>query len=69
LEAALVRRDTDDLGRVRVTMRLHRLLERLGAADRGAGERPDEAAEVADRLRVASNQELFDLVDRDLGLS
>ncbi|MDG4818385.1 SDR family NAD(P)-dependent oxidoreductase [Micromonospora sp. WMMD956] len=69
LEAALVRRDTDDLGRVRVTMRLHRLLERLGAADRGVGERPDEAAEVADRLRVASNQELFDLVDRDLGLS
>ncbi|MFF3854991.1 type I polyketide synthase [Micromonospora sp. NPDC002575] len=69
LEAALVRRDTDDLGRVRVTMRLHRLLERLGVADRGVGERPDEAAEVADRLRVASNQELFDLVDRDLGLS
>ncbi|SCG75728.1 type I polyketide synthase [Micromonospora coxensis] len=69
LEAALVRREQDDLGRVRVTMRLHRLLERLGAAERGETERPEEAAEVADRLRVASNQELFDLVDRDLGLS
>ncbi|MER7475379.1 type I polyketide synthase, partial [Micromonospora sp. NPDC000018] len=69
LEEALVRREADDIGRVRITMRLHRLLERLGAAERGAGERPDEAAEVADRLRTASNQELFDLLDRDLGLS
>ncbi|WP_405095218.1 type I polyketide synthase [Micromonospora sp. NBC_01412] len=69
LEAALAGREQDDLGRVRVTVRLHRLLERLGAAERGAEERPDEAADVADRLRVASNQELFDLVDRDLGLS
>ncbi|MEU6075142.1 type I polyketide synthase [Micromonospora sp. NPDC047074] len=64
LESALVLRDQDDIGRVRVTMRLHRLLERLGAA-----EATGDATEVADRLRVASNQELFDLVDRDLGLS
>ncbi|MFB9547619.1 type I polyketide synthase, partial [Micromonospora sagamiensis] len=69
LEEALALREADDLGRVRITMRLHRLLERLGAAERGAGERPDEAADVADRLRTASNQELFDLLDRDLGLS
>ncbi|MEV0331047.1 hypothetical protein AB0H63_32045, partial [Micromonospora echinospora] len=59
----------DDIGRVRITMRLHRLLERLGAAERGGGERTDVAADVADRLRTASNQELFDLLDRDLGLS
>ncbi|MEV0395341.1 type I polyketide synthase [Polymorphospora rubra] len=63
LESALVLRDQDDLGRVRVTLRLQRLLERLGGAEHGAG------TEVVDRLRVASNQELFDLVDRDLGLS
>ncbi|WP_328348243.1 type I polyketide synthase [Micromonospora sp. NBC_00421] len=69
LEEALAGREADDIGRVRITMRLHRLLERLGAAERGGGERPDGAAGVADRLRTASNQELFDLLDRDLGLS
>jgi len=65
LEDALTRRERDDLGRVRITMRLHRLLEHLGAAEGSA----EAAADVADRLRVVSNQELFDLVDRDLGLS
>ncbi|MEU9508924.1 type I polyketide synthase [Micromonospora sp. NPDC048170] len=65
LESALALRDPDDIGRVRITMRLHSLLERLGAVE----ERREEAAEVADRLRVASNQELFDLIDQDLGLS
>ncbi|RGC65728.1 Erythronolide synthase, modules 1 and 2 [Micromonospora sp. MW-13] len=65
LESALALRDPDDTGRVRITMRLHHLLERLGAAE----PRREEAAEVADRLRVASNQELFDLIDQDLGLS
>ncbi|XTZ15526.1 type I polyketide synthase [Micromonospora echinospora] len=69
LEEALAGREADDIGRVRITMRLHRLLERLGAAERGGGERSDGAADVADRLRTASNQELFDLLDRDLGLS
>ncbi|MFI7221478.1 type I polyketide synthase [Micromonospora maritima] len=64
LEEALALRERDDLGRVRITMRLQRLLERLGADE------PDEpAGDVADRLRTASNQELFDLLDRDLGLS
>ncbi|MGN9767721.1 type I polyketide synthase [Micromonospora sp. SD12] len=65
LESALALRDPDDIGRVRITMRLHSLLERLGTAE----ERREETAEVADRLRVASNQELFDLIDQDLGLS
>ncbi|WP_229397814.1 type I polyketide synthase [Micromonospora okii] len=69
LEEALARREADDIGRVRITMRLHRLLEHLGAAERGDGGRPDAAADVADRLRGASNQELFDLLDSDLGLS
>ncbi|WP_405111602.1 SDR family NAD(P)-dependent oxidoreductase [Micromonospora sp. NBC_01405] len=65
LESALARRDPDDTGRVRITLRLHHLLERLGAAEPPR----EETAEVADRLRVASNQELFDLIDQDLGLS
>ena len=58
-------REPDDIGRVRITMRLHSLLERLGAAE----ERREDTAEVAGRLRAASNQELFDLIDQDLGLS
>ncbi|WP_435586028.1 type I polyketide synthase [Micromonospora aurantiaca (nom. illeg.)] len=65
LESALALRDPDDIGRVRITMRLHSLLERLGVAE----ERREETAEVAGRLRAASNQELFDLIDQDLGLS
>ncbi|MEW2544127.1 beta-ketoacyl reductase, partial [Micromonospora chalcea] len=65
LEGALALRDPDDIGRVRITMRLHSLLERLGAAE----ERREDTAEVAGRLRAASNQELFDLIDQDLGLS
>ncbi|MFI2652637.1 type I polyketide synthase [Micromonospora fulviviridis] len=64
LEDALALRERDDIGRVRITLRLHRLLERLGAEERSA-----EVADVTDRLQLASNQELFDLVDRDLGLS
>nr|WP_089157123.1 type I polyketide synthase [Micromonospora sp. NBS 11-29] len=64
LEEALTLRERDDIGRVRITMRLHRLLERLGA-----DEPAESTGDVADRLRTASNQELFDLLDRDLGLS
>ncbi len=64
LESALALRERDDLGRVRITLRLQNLLERLNGPDQAGG-----TTAVADRLREATNEELFDLVDKDLGLS
>ncbi|MER7282887.1 type I polyketide synthase [Dactylosporangium sp. NPDC000244] len=64
LEDMLSRRPQDDLGRMRVTLRLQSLLQRLTAA-----EPADGGTEAVDTLRVASNEELFDLVDNALGLS
>ncbi|GLZ36479.1 type I polyketide synthase [Actinokineospora sp. NBRC 105648] len=60
LELALSTRADDDIARVRVVVRLESLL----AAQRPAG----AADDLLDRLGSATNDELFDLVDRDLGL-
>ena len=63
LEAALAARADDDLARNRVVLRLESLLARQRArtgADDGGG--------LLERLGSASNAELFDLVDRDLGV-
>ncbi|WTD07538.1 SDR family NAD(P)-dependent oxidoreductase (plasmid) [Streptomyces albidoflavus] len=76
LETALTRRADDDLDRVRIVMRLESLLSRTrngptadpAAGDTGAGEAPADAATLADRLGNATNDELFALVERDLGL-
>lgn len=65
LESALSLRAQDDIGRVRVVMRLQSLLERLGAPDTG----PTDRDSLTDRLRSATNEELFDLIDKDLGLA
>ncbi|MDB1090368.1 type I polyketide synthase [Streptomyces sp. ACA25] len=63
LEAALARRADDDLDRVRIVMRLESLLAGRRDPDRTAGK-----DHLADRLESATDDELFDLVDRDLGL-
>ncbi|WP_340563438.1 type I polyketide synthase [Streptomyces sp. GSL17-111] len=76
LETALARRADDDLDRVRIVMRLESLLSRTrgtAAADpsadpAGDGEGAGESAALADRLGNATNDELFALVERDLGL-
>ncbi|MFD9240294.1 phosphopantetheine-binding protein, partial [[Kitasatospora] papulosa] len=76
LETALTRRADDDLDRVRIVMRLESLLSRTrngptadpAAGDTGAGEAPADAATLAGRLGNATNDELFALVERDLGL-
>ncbi|KMS66313.1 hypothetical protein ACH49_29510, partial [Streptomyces leeuwenhoekii] len=64
LEQVLAARAHDDIGRVRVVMRLESLLSRLNETH-GPAERTD----AADRLESATNEELFDLIDNDLGIS
>ncbi len=59
LDAALSARADDDLTRVRVVMRLEALL---------AKQRGQSGDDLLTRLGAASNDELFDLVDRDLGV-
>ncbi len=68
LEEALAARTGDDIGRVRVVMRLEALLSKLS---RGHGDEPATGAQdgAMAGLESATNEELFDLIDRDLGLS
>ncbi|MFD7490953.1 type I polyketide synthase [Streptomyces sp. NPDC059832] len=68
LEQALAARDSDDIGRVRVVMRLEALLSKL-SHDRRADESAADRDGAVAGLESATNDELFDLIDRDLGLS
>ncbi|MBM7769830.1 acyl transferase domain-containing protein [Actinokineospora baliensis] len=63
LELALTTRPDDDIARVRVVMRLESLL----AAQRATA--ASTAGDLLDRLGSATNDELFDLVEKDLGLT
>ncbi|MFC5153869.1 type I polyketide synthase [Streptomyces amakusaensis] len=65
LEAALARRAGDDLDRVRIVMRLESL---LATTRNGTGTDSADDNALADRLGDATDDELFDLVERDLGL-
>ncbi|MFI6093875.1 type I polyketide synthase [Streptomyces sp. NPDC051218] len=65
LEAALARRSGDDLDRVRIVMRLESL---LATTRNETGTASADGAALADRLGHATDDELFDLVERDLGL-
>nr|WP_203183850.1 type I polyketide synthase [Streptomyces pratensis] len=64
LEQVLAVRAHDDLGRMRVVLRLESLLSKLNEANGQAGR--DSSAE---RYESATNEELFDLIDNDLGIS
>ncbi|MEU9001830.1 type I polyketide synthase, partial [Streptomyces sp. NPDC048551] len=63
LEAALALRESDDIGRVRIVMRLESLLAKLAKGTESLG----NASSVVEQLGSATNDELFDLIDRDLG--
>ncbi|WP_258037343.1 MULTISPECIES: type I polyketide synthase [unclassified Streptomyces] len=65
LEAALARRAGDDLDRVRIVMRLESL---LATTRNETGTDSADGTALADRLGDATDDELFDLVERDLGL-
>jgi acyl carrier protein len=68
LEAALAEAPSDDRGRSAVTARLRTLLWRSEASDTGGPAGTDPAADPAD-LALASDEEMFDLLDRELGLA
>ncbi|MDF5759357.1 type I polyketide synthase [Spongiactinospora sp. TRM90649] len=68
LDAALAARTKDDIARVRVVMRLESLLAGLRDPAATGGETSEGDGDLLSRLSTASNDELFDLVDRDLGL-
>ncbi|MEV0005528.1 type I polyketide synthase [Micromonospora sp. NPDC050980] len=67
LDTALADLPADDIGRMRIMLRLEALLDRhaRGAAPAGAVIAPD----LIDKLGSASSEELFALVDQDLGLA
>ncbi|MCX5359773.1 SDR family NAD(P)-dependent oxidoreductase [Streptomyces sp. NBC_00124] len=65
LEQALIERAEDDSGRVKVTRRLQSLLSRLTESGQATASNED----IEEKLRSASNEELFDLIDGDLDLS
>ncbi|MEU2273115.1 type I polyketide synthase, partial [Streptomyces olindensis] len=65
LEQALTERSEDDPGRAKVTRRLQTLLSRLNENGRPTTNGED----IEEKLRSASNEELFDLIDGDLDLS
>ncbi|WP_248001704.1 type I polyketide synthase [Streptomyces sp. RPA4-5] len=66
LEAALLARPADDVDRLRVVLRLEALLTRHRGGD---GDHEATFDDLRDQLSKASNEELFDVIDRDLGLS
>ncbi|MFJ4689695.1 phosphopantetheine-binding protein, partial [Streptomyces sp. NPDC088789] len=65
IEHALIERAEDDPGRVQATRRLKALLSRLNENGRPTASGED----IEERLRSASNEDLFDLIDGDLDLS
>ncbi|MET8546788.1 acyl carrier protein, partial [Kitasatospora sp. NPDC004799] len=64
LEAALTAAATDDEGRSRVAVRLRALAARWAAED----SRPEDAT-VADELESASDDEMFEFIGKEFGIS
>ncbi|MEU4626381.1 type I polyketide synthase [Actinoplanes sp. NPDC023801] len=67
LDTALAALPGDDIERVRIVLRLEALLDRHARAAGPAG--PAGAPDLIDKLGSASSEELFALVDQDLGLA
>ncbi|MEV5510568.1 type I polyketide synthase [Streptomyces orinoci] len=72
LEARLTSIADDQVERIRVALRLESLLSKLGIEPGGTApgaQGPDDGVSVVDRLESATDDELFELIDKDLGLS
>ncbi|WP_461012467.1 SDR family NAD(P)-dependent oxidoreductase, partial [Streptomyces capparidis] len=68
LEASLAAIADDEVERLRVTVRLETLLSRLGGAPAPAASGTPAGTGVTDGLLTATDDELFDLIDKDLGV-
>ncbi|ARX88111.1 hypothetical protein SMD44_07598 [Streptomyces alboflavus] len=66
LEAGLSSIAPDDSARMRITMRLEALMSKWKGAD---AEAPADGEEVSSRLESASADEVFDFIDKELGIS
>ncbi|MFE9728824.1 SDR family NAD(P)-dependent oxidoreductase, partial [Streptomyces sp. NPDC005794] len=66
LEAGLRSIAPDDSARMRITMRLEALMSKWKGAD---AEAPDDGEAVSSRLESASADEVFDFIDKELGIS
>ncbi|MCW2869729.1 type I polyketide synthase, partial [Actinacidiphila oryziradicis] len=66
LELALAAILTDEQARTRTATRLAALLETLGATSVPGGA---DAADVAEQIAAAGNDEIFDFIDNELGIS
>ncbi|WJV44905.1 SDR family NAD(P)-dependent oxidoreductase [Streptomyces flavofungini] len=66
LEAGLSSIAPDDSARMRITMRLEALMSKWKGAD---AEPPADGEEVSSRLESASADEVFDFIDKELGIS
>ncbi|MGW1290358.1 SDR family NAD(P)-dependent oxidoreductase, partial [Streptomyces sp. NPDC002586] len=72
LEAALTGLAEDDAQRGRIASRLLALAARWNGQGEPAGERPDDAdgdGDLQDRIESAGAEEIFALIDNDLGIS
>ncbi|MFD0278332.1 SDR family NAD(P)-dependent oxidoreductase [Kitasatospora sp. NPDC127111] len=67
LEASLTELLGDDGARARVTARLKDILSVLSDAA-GSGEGDDDGVSVADKIQSASDDDMFDFIDNQLGL-
>ncbi|MEV0376007.1 phosphopantetheine-binding protein, partial [Streptomyces sp. NPDC050636] len=67
LEASLTEIMDDDTARARVTARLMDILSALSDTG-GSGEAADDGDSVADKIQSASDDDMFDFIDNQLGL-
>ncbi|MBO1420472.1 polyketide synthase, partial [Streptomyces sp. FH025] len=67
LEASLTELLGDEAARARVTARLMDILSVLSDTA-GSGEGEDDGVSVADRIQSASDDDMFDFIDNQLGL-
>ncbi|WP_156107392.1 SDR family NAD(P)-dependent oxidoreductase, partial [Streptomyces violaceusniger] len=67
IEAAMATISADDVDRPRITTRLQTLLLKWGEAEQDSGNSGKKA--VSDKIQSATSDEIFDFIDKELGIS
>ncbi|MFE5159720.1 type I polyketide synthase [Streptomyces sp. NPDC056697] len=67
IEAAMATISADDVDRPRITTRLQTLLLKWGEAEQDTGNSGKKA--VSDKIQSATSDEIFDFIDKELGIS